>query len=371
VFAAEKLDVCCPYFSATWEFFNEALGSVDYKGSPGSAFSHEAVQNLDSLNKLYSSRRLKLLDLLKQGKGFQASVPHDHIFSVLGMMGTPKHSKRGTIPVTYNKTYHEVCGDVTRYVIRESRSIRILQWCTWQNDRSYAFDWPTIEWSDPTNNEFVLPHSDGKGVFSKEFDLENPVRGVNDSKPSKNTDSSVISSQSVSNRPLVLYGRVWGTLTGQIDSVTLLDDSDIDRLQERSVSAFVIDHEADKKPGTESSLGRHADIYREFLIHKNSVMIRIFPNAKKDYSRVNAWWRCYGCVSKGDMFVSLEPGPHNVLLRKCSISGDMFEVVGWDFGAIRVGDLSPVYERYYDWYDGVLKQAYPDKIGPRKRFEIR
>ena len=157
VFAAEKLNVCSPYFSTSWELFREALQAIesghdsdlDLDTDFEPSFSQEAVQNLNSLDKLYSSRRLELLDLLKQGKGFQASVPHDHIFSVLGMISTPKHDTRGTIPVTYDKTYHEVCGDATRYVIRESRSISILQLCTWQKDRSYAFHWPTIEWTSP------------------------------------------------------------------------------------------------------------------------------------------------------------------------------------------------------------------------------
>ncbi|KAB2108550.1 hypothetical protein AG0111_0g2564 [Alternaria gaisen] len=377
VFAAEKLNVCCPYFSSTWQLFSEALYSMNPLDIFPITSNFALLDNLYSLNKLYSSRRLELLDLLQQGRGFQASVPHDHIFSVLGIMDTPKHSKRGTIPVTYDKTYQEVCGDVTRYIIRESRSINILQLCTWQRDRSYAFDWPAVVWYSSMGHYLVSMPGDRDGELLNGFSLENPIREVNDSRPLENTNSSAKPSQSVSNRPLVLYGRVWGTVTGQLDSVKIIGprSENPDRFQKRSVSAFVLDHEVDKSSRTEPSLENHVDIYREFLIDKSSVMESIFPDVKEYNDQViglstidNVWWRCYGSVSEGDIFVSLEPGPQNVLLRKCSISGDLFEVVAWNIEAINVSIQNGTYERHS--YH-VEEYQFGDEVGPRQRFEIR
>lgn len=366
VFAAEKLKVCSPYFSTTWELFIAALHSRYYYnfGPPGPI----ALENMKSLNELYSSRRLKLLDLLQQGSGFEASVPHDHIFSVLGMISTPKHDTRGTIPVTYDKTYHEVCGDATRYVIRESRSISILQLCTWQKDRSYAFHWPTIGWTSPWGHDFeLLPGKRNRGCDDW-FDIENPIREVNDLRPSKNTGSSLISDQSVSNRPLVLYGEVWGTLTGQLDDIKL------DHMHGRPLPTYGIDHGTETDFTTNSSSKRYIDNHHQFVIRKISRFGSISPKLKgRSVEKSDVWWRCFGSAKEGDMFVSLEPDSQNVLLRKCSRSCGMFEVVGWHVPTKSRLDRNKCLRgrRPVDGYEYGPGGYAEDMLGPWEQFKIR
>ncbi|KAK6949516.1 hypothetical protein Daesc_009598 [Daldinia eschscholtzii] len=70
---------------------------------------------------------------------FQATVPHDHIFSILGMISPPKDS-RILVPISYNKTYEEVCGDVTKALIKETQDIGVLRLCLLQEDRSYVLN---------------------------------------------------------------------------------------------------------------------------------------------------------------------------------------------------------------------------------------
>jgi hypothetical protein len=426
VFAAARLNVCSPYFSTTWEHFT---GTLHTTSNPNHPSSHEAVQNLNSLNELYSSRRLKLLDLLKQGRGFQASVPHDHVFSVLGMMSTPKHSTKGSFPVTYNKTYDEVRGDVTRFIIRESQSISILKLCPLQKDRSYAFNWPAVEVSCPVLGE-VKPEicCDRGSEFLEWFELENPIREVSASMPSENTASSSISGQSVSTRPLVLYGRAWGTLMCQLGKVkfrhsgrfkvvsTYLVDyttdedtrtesssqEDIDKYREfvlghnkrfKSVSTNSVDCTTNKNPRIESSSQEDIDEYREFLLYDYGLRRYVLGGISKEYeSRVI--WECRGNVREGDIFVSLEPDPCNVVLRKCPRLGDLFEVVGWGnrMSETKWVDRSEKIERsdsmeltrsIYQRTRPVKEWMMQDEIwakeewrpdhapGPRKRFRIR
>lgn len=76
VYAATKLDICSPYFSTSWERFTEKLGTIKSTNAP---LSHTGLQNQESLNETYNEIRhfpaqhpaLRLLDLLKQGRGFQ------------------------------------------------------------------------------------------------------------------------------------------------------------------------------------------------------------------------------------------------------------------------------------------------------------
>ena len=370
VFAAEKLNIRSPYFSTSWELFNEALPSLLIRRS-WSPFERVGVQNLTSLNKLYSSRQLELLDLLKQGKHFQASVPHDHVFSVLGMASTPKRGTKGMISVTYDKSYREVCGDVTRYIIETTKSINILRLCTWQEDRSYAFDWPKVVWSPPKHDQLKLRRYDLDG----EFDFNKSLARVPLLGSSYNTDSPWISSQSVSKGSLVLYGRVWGTLTATLDDVAIsVLNRDGVTTRKVSVPAYSIDHDAYKSPRTEPPLRRDLDVYRELVISKSSGLGRIFP-------KIIAWefeedvllWRCYGRASKGDIFVSLEPDPQNVILRRCLGSRGVFEVVGWHV-PINAGPFNnngALRWQHLDFPGHLLGEVAGDILGPRERFEIR
>ncbi|CAI9633045.1 unnamed protein product [Alternaria burnsii] len=392
VFAAKKLDVCCPYFSATWESFNVALRSVDYIGTPESASSHEALRNLNSLNELYSSRRLELLDLLKQGKGFQASVPHDHIFSVLGMMSTPKHSATEPIPVTYDKTYHEVCGDATRYIIRDSKSISILRWCPSQKDKSYAFDWPAIEVSCPISGEMEPEiRIDEANMFLEQFDIDNPIRKASAPmmlenmyhrnsgalRPSENLFPSSASSQFSIARPLLLYGKPWGKIV-QFNTLTTYTG-------EQEAHVYLAEHYSDTNLRMERSFQDDADEYHEFFLYKLGLVRRIEEGKPVEYE-MKATWRCHGTAREGDVFVSLEPDLWNFVLRKCSKSGDLFEVVAWGgemftnlVGSnmpvpVPVKDTSAYYlgeveEEKRTWISGSWRPN--DAPGPRQRFEIR
>ncbi|CAN9255857.1 unnamed protein product [Alternaria alternata] len=386
VFAAERLKVCSPYFSTTWELFAAALLSM----YPGFSMSGgKAVENIGSLNELYSSRRLKLLDLLQQGSGFEASVPHDHIFSVLGIMDTPKHSTKGTIPVTYDKTYHEVCGDVTKYIIRESRSIEILRLCLYQRrgryifDRSYAFDWPKVHWPDPPKRfgfRKRYPESqdkDSENEFDKWFDIENPLREATASMSSKNTTSSPMSGQSNSGRLLVLYGRAWGTLTRQPDIFTY--SSRI--TQQYRTEAYSVDLGDDESPRAESSSRSESSSRWEcsykldsssginFFVIKSGLADQVLFTHTNDGDVV--WWEFEGSARKGDMFVLLEPGPQNILLRKCSTSGDIFEVVAWGDKA-KIGSMEAQREsKTIDNWEWMRTMQSYDHLGPRQRFLIR
>ncbi|KAK8067430.1 het-6-heterokaryon incompatibility [Apiospora saccharicola] len=207
VYAARKLEVCFPDFSTPWEtFVGHSSNIID---DPNTR-NDEAVRNLKSLNETYNIFRKhrvnhpikQLLDLLQEGSGFQASVPHDHIYSILGMIMTPDNGKE-LIPIDYNKSYAEVCGDVTRALIRETRDVRTLELCALQDNKIHALDWPHLRWppSDPHILEEALSQSDCAPVYW--FETKSPIRS--------NAVEAAI--QPIEAMPLVLYyGMVWETL---------------------------------------------------------------------------------------------------------------------------------------------------------------
>jgi hypothetical protein len=274
------------------------------------------------------------------------------------------------IPVTYDKSYHEVCGDVTKYIIRTTKSINILRLCTWQKDRSYAFDWPKVEWSPPKHDDFMLRCHDLEG----KFDITKPINIARDLRPSKNTDFPWISDQLVSKRSLVLYGRVWGTLAAQVDDVSISVLENMVTTRKVSVPAYSIDYDADKNAGTQPPFSEDLDFYREFVISKSSGVGRIFTKFEADNVEKDVLsWRCHGRASVGDIFVSLEPGPQNVILRKCSRSCDMFEVVGWHvpiMTGLHSNDRVNVW-RHFDFHEYVSGKQAGNMLGPREQFEIR
>lgn len=61
------------------------------------------------------------------------------------MVPTRKDEK-SPVPVISGKSYEELSGDVTRSIIRETRNISILQLWILQRNRTYAFNWPTVNW---------------------------------------------------------------------------------------------------------------------------------------------------------------------------------------------------------------------------------
>ncbi|KAK7972184.1 hypothetical protein PG988_006318 [Apiospora saccharicola] len=207
VYAARKLEVCFPDFSTPWEtFVGHSSNIID---DPNTR-NDEAVRNLKSLNETYNIFRKhrvnhpikQLLDLLQEGSGFQVSVPHDHIYSILGMIMTPDNGKE-LIPIDYNKSYAEVCGDVTRALIRETRDVRTLELCALQDNKIHALDWPHLRWppSDPHILEEALSQSDCAPVYW--FETKSPIRS--------NAVEAAI--QPIEAMPLVLYyGMVWETL---------------------------------------------------------------------------------------------------------------------------------------------------------------
>jgi hypothetical protein len=362
------------------------------KGTLQSASSHRAAENLNSLNELYLSRELDLLVLLKQGKGFQASVPHDHIFSVLGMMFTPKHSGTEPIPVTYDKTYHEICGDATRYIIRDTQSISILRWCPFQKDRSYAFDWPEIEVCCPISGEMEPEiRIDEGSAFLEQFDIDNPIRKAGAPmpsedmyyrnsgalRPSENLSSSSASSQSSIARPLLLYGKAWGKIV-QFNTLTTYTC-------EQEAHVYLAEHDTDPNLRMERSFQDDVDEYHEFFLYKLGLVRRVEEGILVEHER-KATWRCHGTAREGDVLVSLEPDLWNFVLRKCSKSGDLFEVVAWGgemftnlVGSdvpvpVPVKDTSAYYlgeveEEKRKWMSGRWRPN--DAPGPRQRFEIR
>lgn len=132
------------------------------------------------------------------------------------------------IPVAYNKSYEDVCGDVTRLIIRETRDISILRLCVLQKNRTFACDWPTTEWSSSIRHrfrlpweryEFVLEHPPRRSEIQpiEWFDIENPMEEIHSLTLSGNRDMPSTLSKPVAGRPLVLYGKEWGVLGPRTD----------------------------------------------------------------------------------------------------------------------------------------------------------
>lgn len=425
VYAATKLDICCPYFSTSWERFTERLETVkslwghftERLGtvkSMNTAFNQQGLQNQESLNEAFDAVRhppaqqpvIRLLDLLKQGRGFQASVPHDHIFSVLGMVLKPKDATQ-LIPVDYNKSYKEVCGDVTRFIIRETRDISILQLCLLQRNRTYAFDWPTMEWSTsqvaPESVPAVFTTDLHRRVLPKElltfervlerspgqsgnqsidwFDVENPVEGIHTLTLSESRDMSSASSKPVAGRPLVLYGKVWGVLA-LLPGKRKARSSEVNPQTGRDPCTQVPVYEAkdqmDQSAHSQVEPKGDGEENHKFMIVKRGL---IRSGSGEYESKVE--WECRGCAREGDIFVSLEPGPRNVLLRRWPGLDELFEIVGWGSGMDIDEDIW--FEKFKAVKDcsarslasvcegpGLLWWAEDaqDATGPRQRFNI-
>jgi hypothetical protein len=386
VHAAQRLNICSPYFSAPWENF---IKSFKILSTRDVARREKAFQNIEAINLLYDepagSRAQppasRLVDLLEKGQGFQASVPHDHIFSVLGMVYTRKHHPK-LIPVTYIKPYHEICGDVTRFIIQETGSIYILKLCTLQRNKSYAMDWPTVEWpkTDPTyeHSERILSREETdqtSGAFVEWFNIENPITEIDDLLRPVDPTSSPRADQLISRRPLVLYGRVWGNLAFLPDISTVYG-----RLM-KPIEAYLAEDTNIKERRREQYFEEEVEEYRNFSVFKCGPIRCVLGDVLYEYETAVSW-RCSGRGRAGDVFVSLEPGPSNIILRRCLTPGDRFEIVGWggemegpttrhqrfapakDESAYYIADVEKVLGKW------VIAEAKLPRE-QRKRFEIR
>jgi hypothetical protein len=135
----------------------------------------------------------------------------------------------------------------------------------------------------------------------------------------------------------------------------------------------------------ERSFQDDVDEYHEFFLYKLGLVRRVEEGTLVEHER-KATWRCHGTAREGDVFVSLEPDLWNFVLRKCSKSGDLFEVVAWGgemftnlVGSdmpvpVPVKDTSAYYlgeveEEKREWISGRWRPN--DAPGPRQRFEIR
>lgn len=382
VYAATKLDICSPYFSTSWERFTETLENT--KATHG-AFSQQGLQNQKSLNETYDATRhlpvkqpvVRLLELLKQGRGFQASVQHDHIFSVIGMVPKPKDVTQ-LIPVAYNKSYEEICGDVTRFIIRETRDISILQLCLLQRNRTYAFDWPTMKWSSQFVQELVPeviitgrggpsetapehPPPQSKNQSIDWFDIENPVEEIHTLTPSNNRETPSTSRKPVPARPLVLYGEAWGVLSllPETKQVAVHVGRGLYTYTQAPVYEAKLEDRMGQGPHSETESKDDIEEQFVFLIVKQNFMAG---------SKRRVEWECSGCAREGDIFVSLEPGPRNVLLRRRPGLDELFEIVGWVSGADTGVKEGRAYDLVLGW-EGPGMQFW-DATGPRKRFNI-
>ncbi|KAK8037837.1 heterokaryon incompatibility protein-domain-containing protein [Apiospora marii] len=364
VYAARKLEVCLAGFSAPWEAF--------IKGFRGSGwYSGAAVRNVNSLNETYNGLRnhrsdyrpRRLLELLYKGAAFQASVPHDHIYSVLGMIMAPDNDSE-LVPIDYNKSYEEVCGDVMRALIRENRDVRILELCALQDNKAHALDWPHIQWPSYYSYKFeaALSQSGSGPVYW--FETENPIRDAVVSAPLDSIGSDLVSCPPMTPRPLILYGTVWGALRRTNNDVRFL------------VEVTPEDHPEKKGAGNDGSWDSPRLVKHGLLRSKDG----------KKQAKGYLEWDYRGDAKEGDLFVSLEPGCRNFILRKCATAEAMFEVVGscleraglgsqdlsWynfrsvkDEGAYFLGHV-----KYFDngGYKAIGENGPP---GPRERFLIR
>src|SRR4051812_18075422 len=69
--------------------------------------------------------------------------------------------------------------------------------------------------------------------------------------------------------------------------------------------------------------------YRAFTIWKSGLVRCVRPGRPEEFKSI-VEWKCRGSVRSGANFVSLEPGPYNVLLRRCPGSAHpLFTVVAW------------------------------------------
>lgn len=362
VYAARKLEVCLAGFSTPWEVF------MEYWKDSGT-YNDTAMRNLQSLNETYNGLRehrvdylpKRLLELLYKGSRFQASVPHDHVYSVLGMIMSPGNDQE-LVPIDYNKSYEEVCGDVMRALIRENRDVRILELCVLQDDTAHALDWPHIQWPPYYSYRFeeALRQNDGGPV--EWFETENPVRDSAIPAPRENRGSDPAPCPTITSRSLVLYGMVWGTLRRTNNNMRFLVEDSAE------------DHTGKKDAGRD---------YRSPRLAKHGLLRS--EDGKKQ-AKAYLEWGYRGTVREGDLFVSLEPGCRNFVLRECDTAEAMFEVVGscvtgpdlgsqdlswYNFRSVK--DEGAHFLGHVKYFDNggykVIRENRPP--GPRKRFLIR
>lgn len=296
--------------------------------------------------------------------------------------------KDGTslVPVISVKFYEELCGDVTRSIIRETGNISILQ-----RNRTYAFNWPTVNWylegseklkprdltwlgSDFVTVDMVTKDSfqgleNGPGDW---FNALNPIRGAKDLDSPVTIDSLAAQSPTIPPRYLVLSGRVW--------SYSTLMQPRIPNRGKESVPAYLAeDAEIVENVSTQGAAalvkpGQNA----RFAIFKGSLAqggISSLPERFAEY-RSLVRWVCWGAPREGDMFVSLDPGSQEVLLRKAQENA--FEVVGWGW---ILGEESHFYSARDRSVYPMFKNSLGDKHvwrpstdgdpGPRRQFRIR
>ena len=328
VYAARNLKVCTHHFVITWERFTTMLSAMK---SLHASFNQVNLRNHGSLIDTYHSLRHfnrqnsieRLLHLLKQGTGFQASRVQDHIFSILGMVPLPK-DRSSLIPITSGKSYEELCGDVVRLIIRETGHIDILQLCPLQRNTSYALNWPMINWSFEEGVEMQPGDMSSRDDFTNLprksnhddwFNVENPIRDAVDLHSSFNADPSSGGARSIETRHLVLYGHVWGTLS-VMSPQPLFFDSDY-------LPAYL----AEDKDNDQELIATEVKHEHVITIHIYKRLRSLLPDMLHREEEDLMKWQCRGNVREGDLFVSLEPGPRNVLLRNAQ--GNVFDIVGW------------------------------------------
>ncbi|KAK7906579.1 hypothetical protein PG985_016316 [Apiospora marii] len=364
VYAARKLEVCLGGFSAPWEtFIKEFKDSIRHWG--------RAARNVTSLNDTYNGLRnhrldyrpRRLLELLYKGCTFQASVPHDHIYSVLGMIMTPDDDSE-LVPIDYNKSYEEVCGDVMRALIRESRDVRILELCALQDDKAHALDWPHIQWPPYYVYKFEAALSQNDSGPVEWFEAENPIRDAVVSAPLDSIGSALAPCPPITPRPLVLYGTVWGALG-----------------RTNNDGRFLVENTSEDHPEKKDD-GIYGSRVWPTLVKHGLLRSKDGKKQAKGYFE----WDYRGEAKEGDLFVSLEPGCRNFILRECDMAESIFEVVGccleraglgsqvlswYDFRSVKdEGACFLGHVKYFDngGYKAIGENGPP---GPRKRFLIR
>jgi hypothetical protein len=196
-------------------------------------------------------------------------------------------------------------------------------------------------------------------------------------RPSEDLFSSSASSQSSIARPLLLYGKAWGEIV-QFNTLTTYTC-------EQEAHVYLAEHDTGPNLRMERSFQDDVDEYHEFFLYKLGLVRRVEEGILVEHER-KATWRCHGTAREGDVLVSLEPDLWNFVLRKCSKSGDLFEVVAWGgemftnlVGSdvpvpVPVKDTSAYYlgeveEEKRKWMSGRWRPN--DAPGPRQRFEIR
>ncbi|KAI1804749.1 HET-domain-containing protein [Daldinia bambusicola] len=397
VYAAKRLEVCCPYFVLPWDTF--ASDFLVERSAPASPISQnsehtagsgeekleitqqeEALNNLKSLDRTYhylsrgmvesedyvspSSVNERLVSLLKEGGSFQATIPHDHIFSILGMISPPKDFQI-PVPINYNKTYEEVCADVTKALIKETGDIGILRLCLLQEDRSYVLNWPGIVWPSyypksgllnyfrprvasfkPQPNNHVTAESIklGKPVADQEgwdedtwFETLNPIIDPDLSAAERadgSNPSELPKSKRARTRPLILCGKVCGVLTRPRPTEISIHEGETEYVLEDFPEEGAINAtHAEEDPGPIVEF----DDSQKIVVRKHGLVER-FLEGRQCAAPSDVYWSCDG-GREGDIFVVLEPGSHEVVIRRDPEDDELFDVVGWCVIGMDMGDV--------------------------------